>query len=680
MYFQRMNSTPEIPKYQKTQKLELLAPAGKADCFYAALDAGANAVYLGVEGFNARLRAPNFTLKTLAHLIPYAHSQNVKVYITINTLLKQAEIPDLMNLLFALSQIGADAIIAADIGVITLACAAFPRLAIHASTQMSIHNSAGCDAVAKMGVSRVVLARECTNDEIRAIRHATPMELEVFVHGAVCYSYSGACLASSYFGGQSGNRGSCTQVCRRPFTQSNVTGNFFSPWDLSLIELIPALVHAGVKSLKIEGRMKSPHYVYTVVNAYRRAIDDQANIPALIAELNRDGGRSKTTLFFSDPQQSGIIATQAGSGTGVVVGVITAFDTTSITLAKEAAVAVGDTIRIQPATGFDGESFHVKEISSTSDSVLLHLDKTGAFALGDKVYLTAFHDAYSPKRPKTSTYPARYQTEFLNGRGLIASCTPKPQPSRGSDKLFIKIDSLQWLPLVAEKSENIIVNLDIKQTAQLLANTNQMLALQKKLIFELPQIIPQATLGSWKGVIATGKRRGVNRWMVSNMGARALFAPTDTVYADWSIPALNRSAQWGINKAGCSMFTYSLEDEFTNIRACASSLGAVYLYAPVPLFVSRIRPAAHFDTLITDAHDNAIHCVEKEGIYVTLAKEPLCLTHKRDKLSELGIKSFILDFSFQKPSAELCSSILSHYREKTKVPNSKMVNFKLGLA
>lgn len=660
--------------------LELLAPAGKPDCFYAALDAGANAVYVGVDAFNARLRAPNFTLKTLSHLVPYAHAHKVKVYVTLNTLVRNIEIPDALNLVFALSQIGVDAIIAADIGLITLAQAAFPKLPIHASTQMSIHNSAGCEAIKRMGISRAVLARECTFEEIKAIRHATNLELEIFVHGAICYSYSGACLASSSFGGQSGNRGRCTQVCRRQFTQNGVTGNFFSPYDLSLLQEVPALVALGIASLKIEGRMKSPHYVHTVVKAYRGVLDNPSRIQEYEEMLKNDLARNKTTLFFKDPHQTGIINSQTGSGTGINLGTISACVGTTISVSTSQALCVGDTIRIHPATGFEGESYRIHAIAARDNVLDITLDKQGACACGDRVYLTAFKKEYTPPRPKTASFPARYQTIFNIASRIIAAHSPQQQPNRGTDKVWIKVDSPDWLPIIADKADSVIISFDKIQTLKFFDNTDLLLKFGKKLIVSLPQFIPQGLLASWRGVIDTGKRKGISRWMAPNIGTRALFGPADTVYADWSIPCMNRPAQYGVLKTGASLFTYSLEDDFVNIRGASNSQGLVYLYGTIPLFISRIHPGAQFNETITDAHKNTLRVVERDGLFYTLQQSPLCLLQKRDKLSELGLKTFILDLSFLKASQQTLSSILVHYKEKTKIPQTTMVNFKLGLA
>lgn len=260
--------------FLKENNPELLAPAGSMESFHAAINAGADAVYLGLEVFNARMRAKNFSIKKLSYLVPYAHSRGVKVYVTLNTQIKQKEFEGLIHVLYQLEQIGVDALIVADLGLIEVARTNFPSLKLHGSTQMAIHNRAGIRGAEKLGLSRVVLSRELTCEEIGNIKRETALQLEVFIHGALCYSISGMCLASSFLGGASGNRGMCTQVCRRKFKQKSAEGYFFSPHDLCAIDYLFHLKQLGVCSFKIEGRMKGPEYVDTVVRAYRASIDN----------------------------------------------------------------------------------------------------------------------------------------------------------------------------------------------------------------------------------------------------------------------------------------------------------------------------------------------------------------------------------------------------------------------
>ena len=264
--------------------IELLAPVGSQEALVAAVESGANAIYLGGRMFGARHYAPNFTDEELAEAVRFAHLRGVSVLVTVNTLVDDQELPVLVDYLRHLYEIGVDAIIVQDLAVAAIAKKIVPNLPLHASTQITAHNLAGVTFLADMGFKRVVLARELPLTDIEYICKNSTVEIETFIHGALCISYSGQCLMSSMIGGRSGNRGRCAQPCRLPYTLVDAAGNdllsnadageyLLSPRDFNTIEVLPELIHAGVTSLKIEGRMKRPEYVAVVVDAYRRALD-----------------------------------------------------------------------------------------------------------------------------------------------------------------------------------------------------------------------------------------------------------------------------------------------------------------------------------------------------------------------------------------------------------------------
>ncbi len=249
---------------------ELLSPAGDMEALYAAVSAGADAVYVGGRRFGARAFAKNFDEDELARAVIYCHLHGVKLYVTVNTLVFDKELSELADYAELLYNIGADAVICADLGAIRLIRERVPRLEIHASTQMSVHNTAGADVAAALGCTRVVPARELPYSDICEIVRDSAAEVEVFLHGALCVCHSGQCLFSSLVGGRSGNRGECAQPCRLPYN-----GKYpLSLRDLSLAGHIPELISSGVSSLKIEGRMKSASYVYEVTKIYRTLLDE----------------------------------------------------------------------------------------------------------------------------------------------------------------------------------------------------------------------------------------------------------------------------------------------------------------------------------------------------------------------------------------------------------------------
>jgi len=281
---------------------ELLAPAGTIEAGLTALDAGADAVYAGLDRWSARKRAQNLSLDELSKLLNFARRQGRKVYVALNTLIKQSELAPLSELLVELSLLRPDGIIVQDLGLLRLLRERFSELEIHASTQMALHNSAGLEAAHRLGISRVILERQTTLEEIATMSRRSPVELEVFVHGALCASRSGLCLLSSWIGGKSGNRGRCKQPCRRKYSSESREGFLLSPGALSGLGAIAELRRLGIAALKIEGRLKRPDYVRQVVRAYRLLLDAPLNqideaMPEARELVAQAAGRTEVPMF-----------------------------------------------------------------------------------------------------------------------------------------------------------------------------------------------------------------------------------------------------------------------------------------------------------------------------------------------------------------------------------------------
>jgi len=254
-------------------KPELLAPAGNFKTLKAAAEVGADAVYLGADKFSARAFAGNFNDNELENAVKFATENGVKTYLAINTLLTDRELIEAMEIVANAVEIGVSSFIVQDLGLAQLIKRNFSTANLHASTQMTAKSLADVEMLGKLGFKRVVLARELSREQIREIAENTNVELEVFVHGALCSSYSGQCLISSFIGGRSANRGKCAQPCRLPYKSNGKNGVLLSLKDLCLIDYVCELTGMGISSLKIEGRMKGEDYVRTVVKAYRSVLD-----------------------------------------------------------------------------------------------------------------------------------------------------------------------------------------------------------------------------------------------------------------------------------------------------------------------------------------------------------------------------------------------------------------------
>lgn len=371
------------------------------------MEKGADAVYAGLSEFSARAKAKNFTIPQMERITAYAHSLGRKVYVTINTLVKERELPRLVECLSALSGMGADGVILQDMGVFRLLRDHFPELPAHASTQMTIHNSLGVKELERLGFSRVVLARELHIDEIRTVAASTSMELECFIHGALCFSYSGQCYFSSFLGGYSGNRGRCAQPCRRLYRYRGKEGYYFSTNDFSSIDMLPELVDAGVTSFKIEGRMKSAEYVACVVGAYRMALDAPPSRRAeAVAEakelLKLSFGRVPTKGFLASRHPTDIATPSLRGATGRFLGEIRSIRGNRITFETRDRLHVGDRVRVQPKSDMAGKAFTLKDLSIGRESAkaargrgLVTTTAPFDFSVGDAVFKVSSETAFT---------------------------------------------------------------------------------------------------------------------------------------------------------------------------------------------------------------------------------------------------------------------------------------------
>lgn len=341
------------------KKIELLAPAGNMESLYAAVQAGCDAIYLGGTLFSARAFAGNFNNEEIVEAIRYCHLYGVKVYVTCNILIYEHEVNRFLEYVSFLHQNNVDAILIQDLGMFDLVHQTFPNLVIHASTQMHIHNLDGILMAKKLGFSRVVLARETPIEKIKEITYQTQMEIEIFGHGSLCVSYSGQCLFSSLIGNRSGNRGSCVGSCRLPYNILDEDGNKLnigdyplSMKDLNTLEYLEELIQSGVTSLKIEGRMKSPEYVYTVTKLYREAIDSYYRLgkviinQELLLNLQKIFSRGYTKGYLFNEDMHNIINSERGNHQGVYLGKVIEYKNKWIKIKLANSVSILDGLRI----------------------------------------------------------------------------------------------------------------------------------------------------------------------------------------------------------------------------------------------------------------------------------------------------------------------------------------------
>lgn len=380
-----------------TKEIELLAPAGSTQSMMAAIENGANAIYLGGKLLNARKYASNFEADELVEAIRYAHLHGVKVYVTINILVSDHEVEEAMDYVRFLYASDVDAVIVQDVGIANLISKLFPKLAVHGSTQMTINNLYGARYLEKMGFSRVILARETPMEEIRNIKKNTGIELEAFVHGALCMAYSGQCLMSSFIGGRSGNRGTCAQPCRMKYSIVDENGepkeqldqlHYLSPKDLNTLDDLDEFMDAGITSLKIEGRMKRKEYVATVVKTYRKALD--CGKSSITNEERED-----LTQMFNRGFTKGVglgdfgrnfMSVDRPDNRGVLAGNIVDVDKKNVYIKLVVDITKGDGIEFQLRNGTYAGLQSPKDAKSGS---VIALFKRGNVDMDAKVYRTS---------------------------------------------------------------------------------------------------------------------------------------------------------------------------------------------------------------------------------------------------------------------------------------------------
>lgn len=398
------------------KKVELLAPAGNMDSLKAAVMAGCDAVYLGGVLFGARAFAGNFTNEEIVYAINYAHLYGVKVYVTINTIIYDSEVERFLDYVRFLHKNNVDAVIIQDIGMFDLLRKKFPNLELHASTQMNIHNYDGALLAKKLGFKRVVMARETPIDVIKKIKEEIDIEIEVFIHGALCVSYSGECLLSALVGKRSGNRGTCAQICRKKYdfydddkNKLNTNNYLLSTKDLCTLKYIDKLIEIGVDSLKIEGRMKRSPYVYLVTKTYRKVIDNYYNTGKLkidendIIELKKMFNRNFTKGFMLNEDNNNFTYDKRPNNIGIEVGQVISKVKNDLKIKLTYDVSVHDGLRILDDKEDKGLVINKMFINNKS---VLEAKK------GDVITLK--YDKYVEKNSKVLLTSSKKQLDFIS--------------------------------------------------------------------------------------------------------------------------------------------------------------------------------------------------------------------------------------------------------------------------
>ena len=699
---------------------ELLAPAGNVESLDAAIGEGADAVYLGLKTFNARLRSSNFSFREFEGAVSSLHKKGKKIYVTVNTVCEERETERLYRFLSYLNRVGPDGLIVQDYGVVRMCQEFFPNLELHASTQMNVESASAVNLLGKEGFKRVVLARELGLEEIKEIKQKSALELEVFVHGALCVSESGLCLFSSFLGGKSANRGMCAQACRRLYTTESGGGTFqgyyFSPCDLQLIDKIPDLVQAGVESFKIEGRMKSAEYVGSVVAAYRYVLDHwEENKKEAVAAAKRmlatDFARTKTSYWYNfksvhdgvEGAGGQILNPNQAGGTGIYLGKISSTKAAPQEVREEASekdlrvqLALlkggtynpdpGDSIRIHKKNDAGRESHKVR-YTEFDDQGRLWVDVPQGFGDGDEVYLL-----------QTKSMSKRYPRVLPNDLGPF-NHQPRDELLPVMDLTPVQKKELEYFPegLYVQASSvadvfsaqalnpvRMILELNSETLYDLLNKKTVLPFSKKQMILSLDPFCPQGIESEQASQIASLVEMGYTVFVANNLaqisllrqnGAKAIAGPYLYSFNKWAV-------SW-LENQDIGAFVSPYENSKKNLEAVFEPklrdrvLLPVYAYPA--LFRIRFKLPKEYDfTYFSDKEEKNFKVNSTPDGSFVMPEAPFSILDKCESLKSEGFKRFLIDFSKTKIRKQEVKAVQLSLTRKAPLEGVSRFNWKEG--
>ncbi|KQC11869.1 MAG: hypothetical protein APR54_10450 [Candidatus Cloacimonas sp. SDB] len=667
-------------------KPELLLPVSNVETFFAACEGGADAVYLGLKKFNARGKAPNFNLFQLQALLKEAKKNNVKVYLTLNTLIKNSELPELINVLYQLSQSEISAVIIQDWGVYYLINKFFQNIPVHASTQMGNHNSIGTQYSHKKKIQRVILARELTWKELTTIKKRSQVELELFVHGALCYSFSGMCLFSSFNGGMSANRGLCTQPCRRLYSSENNSSQYlFSLKDLQLMKKIPQLLDLNLTSLKIEGRMKSAEYVYQTARAYRLALDEPHRIEEAKEILNSDFGRKKTAYFMGRNVSKAITQDPY---IGILIGRIKNVFADGFSFKTEHDLNLMNRLRILSADGTNSAAIKIKEMYvngqqqekvSACSEVKIITDKIQQAQLNDKVFLLSFLQKKFPARFKREGKQVKLQLADNKMRNIMNRIGSPKIPK--FQQIFVRINQLKWLnKMYFEDLDKLILNLTKTEWENFNLKNNFIKQNIFKFIIQLPKFIPEDYISYYRDLAQYFYRNSIKQFMISHVSQKHILPNQRDIqiYSSENVYALNDASIQFLKEEGFTSWIYPFENDYQNLINGKDRSGVIPVFFLPELFYSRMPIQIDDNVSFKDIYGSYIKLV-RDGQTIVIPEKPVALLQHYNKFIKNGFRRFLLDLSYQHPSQKTFRRLVKNLLNSSKEHDSVIFNFKAGL-
>lgn len=691
----------------RNNKIEILAPAGSYESLCAALEAGADAIYAGGMRFGARAYAGNLDEEQYLRAIDEVHLQNKKIYMTVNTLLKDQEMKELYKYLLPYYRQGLDAVIVQDPGVFSFIREVFPDLPVHISTQMTVTGVYGAQFWGDKGAERIVPAREISLEEVRKIKQATGLEMECFVHGAMCYCYSGQCLMSSMIGGRSGNRGQCAQPCRLPYSiDGKKPQDLMSLKDLCTIESLPDLIEAGIDSFKIEGRMKQPEYVYTVVRMYRKYVDlylekgkkgfyvDPDDLKILEGAYRRRGymkgyyncenGRQMLSLKrpkeeqaemkinFSKKQEkiNGVFTLSEGSRAKITLSCKNMEVVCEGALVQKALNQPLDAQRIEKQMRKTGETPFVFDDLKiiTEGSIFLPMQAINELRR-ESLHLLEEKILESYRRTKDQIGCAG---SFLKAQDRVSE---KWEDGKTADTAFtVRVSTKEQLEAVAGREDvSIILAESTLCKLKEWEKFRRIVGEDQKLYLVMPYIFRERALRFFEpfyeemntlfdGVMIRNFES--LSWLKGKGYGKAIFT-------DYNMYVFNHSGKAFLKKEGIERFTASVELNDRELAECGlgGSMLSIYGYQPVMITANCIQKNMHRCEktpgllYIKDRYQNSFP-VKNECQYcynVIYNPVPLMLVKQKKEVKELKPSALRLDFTIETPKDVRC--VLDMYRD-----------------
>ncbi len=729
--------------------MEILAPAGSVDHFIAAINGGADAVYVGAPGFNARNPSRELHFDEIRAMVDYGRDHNKSVYVALNSLVRESDLPRLIETLAQLESIAPAALIVQDLGVIELVNRFFSSLKLHASTLMFAHSLAGVEILAELGCSRVVIARELSVQEIQRIVRSSPVEIEIFIHGAMCFSYSGGCLFSSYHGGKSGLRGNCVQPCRRKFSMVSSgpgkggkevrSGYYFSMNDLEGLDYVKQFESSGIRSIKIEGRLRSVNYVDHVVRAYRTVLDaDQEHAEEALNEaralVEKALGRKSSSGYFGGARPKNIIASHHSGNIGTYLGRFRQISRRGSalygTIAARQRCRVGERFRLHFDRSGERVSFSAKEIQQVGEdksrneyTFLLPRELKPKDCAGrvELYRVDLKHDLAAGDAPLhqmiTASPPGAGETNKIGARTRKISralsldlqrpdATTAVRKGRGPKRtaeIWLRLDSVKSafgkLPFAVDR---FVFDVDRQAMAQVGQLKNYFGREKNRVIWALPPVMHGRLMSSLKKDLNILIKSGFRSFQIGSLSQLVLFSRERvSLYGDYTLNVLNSRAMAQLQDFGLSGLQFSIETDKGALKQAIEAarnrsdsgdakggrsgrrmesreimwLGLTVYGAP-PLFISRAS-TEHIphNQVISSPKGEQFMTHKKGSESYTRPVKPFSLLPYKNELVQMGLNYMVIDLCGMKSGPRELQDLAGRLAGKDRVVKLPTFNY-----